>query len=107
MLNEEAANIYFIVFGFIRPGLELTGYRSRGDLANHYTTGAVSLFFSLISYLCVPEMIPLVVYRKSDKNNIFKNLKLSLFLINWRMELQVEDNSNVTIIFVCSVYFLD
>jgi hypothetical protein len=37
VLNEEAANINFIVFGFIRSGLELTGYWTQGELANHYT----------------------------------------------------------------------
>jgi hypothetical protein len=39
-------------------------------------------------------MIPLVVYRKLDKNNIFKNLKLSLFLLIWCMELQLFETTN-------------
>jgi hypothetical protein len=41
MLSEEATNINFIVFGFIR-GFEPTIYRIRGEHANHYTTDAVS-----------------------------------------------------------------
>jgi hypothetical protein len=48
------------------------------------------ILLSLKNYLYVHEMIPLVVYRKLNKNNIFKNLKLSLFLLNWCMELQVK-----------------
>ena len=35
----EATNTNFIVFGFTRFGLELTMYRTRGEHANHYTTG--------------------------------------------------------------------
>jgi hypothetical protein len=53
------------------------------------------ILFSLKSFLYVHEMIPLVVYRKLDKNNIFKNLKLSLFLLNWCMELQVKHYNRV------------
>jgi hypothetical protein len=34
----EATNTNFIVFGFTRPGLEHTIYRTRGEHANHYTT---------------------------------------------------------------------
>ena len=41
MLSGEATNINFIVFGLIRPGLELTIYRTRSEHANHYTTVAV------------------------------------------------------------------
>jgi hypothetical protein len=43
--SGEATNINFIVFGLIRPWLEATIYRPRGEHANHYTTDA---FFSRI-----------------------------------------------------------
>jgi hypothetical protein len=40
--SGEAANANVIVFGFTRPGFEHTIYRTRGNLANHYTTDAVA-----------------------------------------------------------------
>ena len=41
MYNWEATSTNFIVFGFTRPGLESTIYRTRGELANHYATDAM------------------------------------------------------------------
>ena len=35
-------NTNFIVFGFTRPGLEPTIYRTRGEYVTHYAIGAVS-----------------------------------------------------------------
>ena len=37
----EAANTNCMVFGWTRPGLEPTIYRTRGKHANHYATDAV------------------------------------------------------------------
>ena len=41
VLNGEAANDNFIIFGLTRPGLEPTIYRTRSEHDNHYTTAAV------------------------------------------------------------------
>ena len=41
MLSVEATNTNFIVFGFTRPGLEPTIYRTRGEHANIYATDVV------------------------------------------------------------------
>jgi hypothetical protein len=43
-LTDEATDNNFIVYGLIRPGLELTIYHTRGEHANHYTTDAVSRY---------------------------------------------------------------
>ena len=40
-LAEKATNKNFIVFGFTRPGLEPTIYRTQSEHANHYTTDAI------------------------------------------------------------------
>jgi hypothetical protein len=37
----ETTNTNFIVFGFTRPGLEPTIYRTQGEHPNHYTSDAV------------------------------------------------------------------
>ena len=50
MLSSEATNTNFIVFGLIRPGLEPTFYRTRGEHANHYATDAVSAIYVLHTY---------------------------------------------------------
>ena len=47
MLSREATNTNFIIFGLIQSGLEPTIYRTRGKLANHYTTDAVGNWFVL------------------------------------------------------------
>ena len=39
--SGEATHTNFIVFSLIRPGLELTIYRIRGEHANHYATDVV------------------------------------------------------------------
>ena len=41
VLSGEATNTNFIVYGLIRPGLEPTIYRTRGEHANHYATDVV------------------------------------------------------------------
>jgi hypothetical protein len=41
VLNGEAINAYFIVFGLTRLGFEPTIYRTRGEHVNHYTTDVV------------------------------------------------------------------
>ena len=41
VLSGEAKNTKFIVFGLTRSWLEPTIYRTRGELANHYTTDPV------------------------------------------------------------------
>jgi hypothetical protein len=43
VLNGEATNTNFVVFGFTRPGLEPPIYRSRGEHANHYTNDEVHI----------------------------------------------------------------
>ena len=52
MLSGEATNTDFIVFGLNRPGLEPTIYRTGGEKATHYTTGAAVLQYivKLIEY---------------------------------------------------------
>jgi hypothetical protein len=46
MLNGEATNTNFIVFGLTYISeLELTIYRTRGEHANHYTTDAVVISY--------------------------------------------------------------
>jgi hypothetical protein len=40
MLNGEATNTNFSVFGLTRLGIEPTFYRTCGEHANHYTTDA-------------------------------------------------------------------
>jgi hypothetical protein len=42
MLRGEATNTNFIVFGFTRPGLEPTIYRTRGEHAKLYAPHAVN-----------------------------------------------------------------
>jgi hypothetical protein len=44
VLSGEATTTNFIVFGLIRPGLESTIYRTRGEHANHYVTDAVTTY---------------------------------------------------------------
>jgi len=44
MLNKEAANTNYIIFGLTRLGLEPTIYHTRGQHANYYTTNAVETF---------------------------------------------------------------
>ena len=39
----EATNTKFIVFGFARPELAPSIYRTRGEHANHYATDAVEM----------------------------------------------------------------
>ena len=41
MLNREATNTNFIVFGFTSSRFKPTIYRTQGEHANHYTTDAV------------------------------------------------------------------
>jgi hypothetical protein len=41
LLNGDATNTNFIVFGLTRTGLELTIYRTQGEHANYYATDAV------------------------------------------------------------------
>jgi hypothetical protein len=41
VLSGEATNINFIFFGLTRLGREPAIYRTRGELANHYTAKAV------------------------------------------------------------------
>jgi hypothetical protein len=41
VLWGEATSTNFTVFGFTRPGLEPTIYRTQGEHANHYATDAV------------------------------------------------------------------
>jgi hypothetical protein len=41
MLNGEATNTNFIVFGLTRPELKLTIYHTRDEHANHYATDGV------------------------------------------------------------------
>jgi hypothetical protein len=41
VFSVEATYNIFIVFGHTRPGLELMTYGTRGDHADHYTTGVV------------------------------------------------------------------
>jgi hypothetical protein len=41
VLNEEATNTNFKVFGSNRPGLEHTIYRTLGERAIHYATNVV------------------------------------------------------------------
>jgi hypothetical protein len=41
VLNGEATNTNFIVFGLTRPRLEPTIYRSRGEHVNRYANDAV------------------------------------------------------------------
>jgi hypothetical protein len=43
VISGEAINTNCIVFGLTRPGLEPTIYRTRCEIANHYTTEAVFL----------------------------------------------------------------
>jgi hypothetical protein len=46
MLNGEATNTNFIVFGLTyKSELEHTIYRTRGEHANHYTTDAVVISY--------------------------------------------------------------
>jgi len=42
MFSGEVVNTIVIVFGLTRQRLETTIYRTRGEQANHYTTGAVN-----------------------------------------------------------------
>jgi len=46
MLNGEATNTNFIVFGLTLSALETKVYRTRGEHANHYTINAV--FFTIV-----------------------------------------------------------
>jgi hypothetical protein len=39
--SGEATNTNFIVFGLTRSGIDPMIYHTRGEHANHYTTGAV------------------------------------------------------------------
>ena len=42
-LAEKQHIPIFIIFGFTRPGLEPTIYRTRGEHANHYATDAAAI----------------------------------------------------------------
>jgi hypothetical protein len=44
MLNKEAANTNFIVFGLTRPAFEPTIYRTQGKHTKHYLSNAVTPF---------------------------------------------------------------
>ena len=48
MFSGKATNTNCIVFGLTRPGLEPTFFRTRGEHANHYTTGSVRVARSLV-----------------------------------------------------------
>jgi hypothetical protein len=62
-VRKEATNTNFKVFGLIRPGLEPTIYRTRGQHANHYAIDAVILelnvmcFFLLFIFYFVKIML--------------------------------------------------
>jgi hypothetical protein len=49
MLNGEATNTNFIVFGLTRPELKLTIYHTRDEHANHYATDGVVIGWNLDS----------------------------------------------------------
>jgi hypothetical protein len=62
VLNGEATNTNFIVFGLTRRGLDPTIYRTRVEHANHYTTDAVDIYLeewnnSIIDYKYVRNTI--------------------------------------------------
>ena len=55
MLSGEATHTNFIVFALIRPGLEPTIYRTRGEHANHSATDAVTMIVDEnVNTTCVP-----------------------------------------------------
>ena len=61
MLNGEATNTNFIVFGFTLPGLEPTIYRTRGEHANHYASDAVYSLLNILGTLVIFLLINCVV----------------------------------------------
>jgi hypothetical protein len=52
VLNGEATNSNFIVFGLTRSGLEPTIYHTRGEHANHYTGYSRQALGDIFSQLC-------------------------------------------------------
>lgn len=68
MLNGEATNTIFIVFGLTRPGLEPTIYHTRREHAHHYITIILCVIFQL--------------YIQKTENNLFEMLFSSCILIH-------------------------
>ena len=63
MLNGEATNTDFLVFGLIRLGFEPTIYRTCGEHANHYATDAVDHRIGMFYYQTVRDNIQLSVVK--------------------------------------------
>ena len=76
MLNGEAINTNFIVFGLTRSGLEPTIYHTQGEHAYHYTTNAVHHHIKDDLYqVCYQEI---QIRRKNRHGEMAKSLTMRI-----------------------------